>query len=201
MEWEQGQKKGEGRCNITRREDGERETKQWKWKAGLQLPPSFSMGLQPISFPSAPFPSLWLFGHSHCFLLPKLNWWINCLMLTGWATTAKPIVCLRQVRMHWFFFLLLCPVIFIHIWGPFFVWGTLCSALSVCTRNSLATGHTQQLPRVSAAPKTHQSGWLVLLLSIRWFGRHSRWTLHSSVVPQMKIIPALFCFCSLSYVI
>lgn len=63
------------------------------------------MGLQPISFSSALFPSPWLFGHSHCFLLLKLNWWINCLMLTGWATTAaKPIVCLRQIKCIDFFF-------------------------------------------------------------------------------------------------
>lgn len=149
------------------------------------------MGLQPISFPSVLFPSSWLFGHSHCFLPPKLNWWINCLTLTAWATTAKPIVRLRQVKMHWFFsfFFFLCSLIFICIWGPYFVRGTLCSVLSVSTRNTVATGQTQPLAQVSSAfvaPNTkHNLVDLCWVLScIRWVGSHRR--LHSQMFRNEK---------------
>lgn len=49
-------------------------------------------------------------------------------------------------NVFWFF-LLLCPLIFTCVWAPFFVWGRLCSAPAVPTRNSVATGQTQQITK------------------------------------------------------
>lgn len=162
------------------------------------------MGLQPISFPSALFPSLWLFGHSHCFLLPKLNWWINCLMLTGWATTAKPIVRLRQVKMHWFFFFFVA-FMFTHLYP--YLRTLLCVRYSLLSTFSFYKKYSGNRSDTTinvgficiCGTKSAQPCGFVLLLLYQMSWEPKEVT-HSDA-PQLKIMLTWFCSSNISYVI